>query len=174
MVRLLTHAPYREIALSERGSMLWNVDHLNMVAQQWQTASVKRVAGGQPPPHDAFIQTEWPAPPEAAQQNAMRLVCDLLTLDSGEIYYPASTGNHPPLEQRVRRIAEELQPVALALPEADGRQPFQPIASLQDQVSPILNLMYRESGIYLESVHQAICTRINSDDPMAGCDSSTH
>jgi hypothetical protein len=171
LTRTLPISPYRNLVLSERGSMLWHVDHLNMVAQQWQAVSVQRVAGLQPRSHDAFIQTEWPAPPGAAERNAQQFVCDVLLRDQGQIFYPVSAKSHPPIEQRVRRIAEGLQPIADALPEADGQRPFEAVASLQEQVSPILNLMYRETGIYLESVHKAVCTRFNSDDPTTGCSS---
>lgn len=84
---------------------------------------------------------------------------------------PTRSRSHPSLEQRIRRVAEALKPIADARPGTSNDQPFASVSVLQEQVSPILSFLYRETGVYLEDVQREICTRVNAPDPLAGCSS---
>ncbi len=167
LTQVLGQAPYRESVFSLRGSMLWQVDQIVMATDRWRQLAVDDA--GQQQPHSAFLPTEFPMPAGAAQVNACAFVEDVLTQSAGSLAYPARSLSHPPLEVRLQRVTEVLQGVANALPATGGSQEFAPIAALQNDLSPILAHMYRETGVYMDELQNAICTVINSDDPIAQC-----
>jgi len=169
LTRLLPLPPYREPTFSEQGSVYWSIDQLNLAANAWQTATLEREFISQPKPHPSFVPTEFPTPQETVARNAKLFVCDVLTHTKGTVLYPGKSATHPPLEQRIRKIAEALRPIAASLPTAGAEQQFKSVAVLQEQISPILNTIYRETGVYMEAVQDNICTRVNGDKPIEGC-----
>lgn len=158
----LGKAPYRETTLSERGSLYWNIDLLALAANEWTKQSAQREFISRPKLHPAFEPTTFPTPPEVVKANARRFVCGVLNKTSGRVLYPGKSTTHPPVEQRIRRIAEVLQPVAKSLPSTGGSQQFAPVVRLQDDLGPIFTTIYEGTGVYLESVHTEICTIVNS------------
>jgi hypothetical protein len=154
--------PYREITFSERGSVYWNIDLLALASDRWMEASLQREFISRPKLHPSFEPTEFPTPQETVKKNARRFVCDVLSKHSGRIFYPGKSTTHPPVEQRLRRIAEVLRPVAASLPNAGGSTPFAPVARLQSDLSPIFTQIYRETGVYLEAEHNEVCTIVNA------------
>ncbi|MDM0108499.1 hypothetical protein QTH97_26360 [Variovorax sp. J22R24] len=166
---LVPKPPYREPAFSEQGSVYWAVDQLYLAANAWQSAAMTREFMSQPKPHASFIATEFPTPPPVIDSNARKFVCDVLTQKKGVVLYPLRAIDHPPLEQRMRAVAEALKPIAAKLPKSDGTQQFQSIAVLQEQLSPIFATLYRANGVYLESLRRNICTRVNGETPVAEC-----
>jgi hypothetical protein len=166
---LLPAAPYREPLFSERGSLYWNIDQLALASDAWQKTAIEREFISQPRLHPAFVPTEFPAPQTAIERNARRFVCDVLTKRQGVVLYPGKSVTHPPLEQRPRRIAETLRPVAAKLPAGGVPQDFEPLARLQQDLSPIFTHIYRETGVYLEAVENKICTAVNAADPTMAC-----
>ncbi|ROZ74953.1 hypothetical protein [Ramlibacter sp. WS9] len=169
LARLLPEPPYREPMFSARGSVLWGADQLNLAANTWRKTSLEREFISQSKPHKSFLATEFPTPAKSVQANAKRFVCDVLTKKSGVINYPGRAATHPVLEVRIQQVAETLRPLAAELPQAGARQEYQPVAVLQEQLSGIFSFMYRENGVYLQAVQGAICTRVNSEKPAAGC-----
>ncbi len=169
LTRLLSLPPYREPTFSEQGSVYWNVDQLNLAANAWQETALEREFISQPIPHSSFVPTEFPTPKLDVERNAKRFVCDVLTRKEGVVLYPGKSASHPPLEQRIRKVAEALRPIAASLPTAGAEQQFKSVAVLQEQVSPILNTIYRETGVYLEALQADICLRVNGDNPIEGC-----
>jgi len=115
------------------------------------------------------VPTEFPTAPSTVTRNAKSFVCDVLTKRTGTIAYPGRSTTHPPLEVRMQRVAEALRPLAATLPKAGAKEEYKPVAVLQEQLSDIFAFMYRETGIYLEAVQSAICTRVNGDRPAEGC-----
>jgi hypothetical protein len=101
--------------------------------------------------------------------HAKRFVCDVLTKRQGAISYPSKSVTHPPLEQRLRRIAEALRPTAESLPNSGAQENFQPVARLQQDLSPIFTHIYRETGVYLEALQDRICAMANGPNPKASC-----
>lgn len=169
LAALVPQAPYRERLFSARGSMLWAVDQLNMAANQWRSSTLEREFISQPMPHKSFVPTVFPTPTETVNTNARAFVCDVLTGTTGVVQYPGRATTHPVLEVRMQRVAEALRSLAAQLPNTGAEQEHQPISILQEQLSDILTFMYRETGVYLEGVQNAICTRVNSDAPLDGC-----
>jgi len=169
LARRLPASPYREPLFSERGSLYWNVDQLYLAANSWEQSVLEREFISQPKPHASFVPTELPATKRVIEAKAKRFVCDVLTRKRGIVRYPAQSAAHPPLDQRMRKVAEALKPVAESLPNSGAKQEFQSIAVLQEQVSPIFNFIYRETGVYLEDIQASICTRVNGDRPAAAC-----
>lgn len=169
LTRLLPLPPYREPIFSEQGSVYWSVDQLSLAANSWQETALAREFISQPTPHPSFLPTEFPTPKSKVERNAKRFVCDVLTRKKGTVLYPGKSATHPPLEQRIRKVAEALRPIAATLPNSGSDQQFRSVAVLQEQVSPILNTIYRETGAYLEAVQANICSRINGDMPTKGC-----
>lgn len=169
LVKLLPDPPYREPAFSAQGSVLWGADQLNLAANTWRKSALEREFISQPKPHKSFIQTEFPTPPAKVQKRAKEFVCDVLTKRSGVVAYPGRSATHPALEVRIQKVAEALRPLASDLPKAGAQEEYRSMAVLQEQLSDIFSFMYRESGIYLEAVQSAICTRVNSDLPTDGC-----
>ena len=167
LAALLTAPPYRETTFSERGSLYWNIDQLALATNAWQQAAVEREFNSQPKLHVAFEPTELPSPQKSIERNARRFVCEVLTRRQGTILYPGKGVTHPPLEQRLRRISEALQPVASQLPATGAARDFEPIARLQQDLGPIFTHIYRETGVYLEAVQDNICTIVN--DPKVAC-----
>lgn len=165
LTRLLPQPPYREPLFSDQGSLYWNIDQLSLASSAWQKATLEREFISRPAVHKAFVPTEFPTPKATVEANARRFVCDVLTKTSGSIYYPSKSLTHPPVEQRLRRIAEALQPIAKKLPDNSAQQQFAPIARLQTDLSPILTHIYRETGVYMEAVHANICTLVNAPTP---------
>lgn len=161
--------PYREPMFSEQGSVLWAMDRLYLAANEWQKAAVEREFVSQRRPHASFVPTEFPTPASTVERNAKAFVCEVLTRRRGAIDYPLKSVSHPPLEQRMRRAAEALKPVAAGLPSSGGREPFKALATLQEQLSPVFTYIYIETGVYMEGVRKAVCTRVNSEAPTAGC-----
>lgn len=103
------------------------------------------------------------------ERNAKAFVYEVLTRRRGAIDYPLKSVSHPPLEQRMRRAAEALKPVAARLPSSGGREPFKALATLQEQLSPVFAHLYIETGVHMEGVRTAVCTRVNSEAPTTGC-----
>lgn len=167
--RLVPKAPFREPLFSQRGSALWSVDQLNLAANAWSEAALAREFESRPQPHKAFVPTEFPTPSSKVQANAKAFVCEVLTKKTGRVSYPGRSGTHPALEVRIQRVAEGLRQVAAGLSATDGSRDYQPVAKLQPQLSEIFNLMYRETGVYMQAVQGSICTRVNSDKPEARC-----
>ena len=148
--------------------MYWHIDQLALAADAWQRANLEPEDRNQPRLHPAFEPTEFPTPPEVVSRNAKRFVCDVLTRTQGTVIYPGAS-THPPAEQRLRKIAEALRPVADKLPSSGGHRDFQPITKLQQGVSPIFALIHRETGVYLEAIHERICSIVNGPQPQSGC-----
>lgn len=169
LIRLLIAPPYREPLFSEQGSLYWSIDQMNLAANTWRQQSLEREFISQAKPHPSFVPTEFPTSKAKVDTNAKRFVCDVLKQSKGSVLYPGKSASHPPLEQRIRRIAEALKPIAAGLPKAGAKQEFKSVAVLQEQISPILSQIYRETGVYLEGVQDGICTRVNSDTPAGGC-----
>lgn len=166
---LLPKPPYREPAFSEQGSVYWAVDQLYLAANGWQQAATEREFISQSRPHASFVPTEFPTPSKTVDLNARKFVCEVLTKRKGWVQYPLRAIDHPPLEQRMRVVAEAMKPIAAGLPTSDGTQQFRSVAVLQEQLSPIFTHIYRETGVYMEAVRRRVCTRVNSDTPTAGC-----
>ncbi|KAF1720185.1 hypothetical protein [Pseudoxanthomonas wuyuanensis] len=169
LAALVPEPPYRERLFSSKGSMLWAVDQLNMAAIQWRSATLEREFISQPTPHKSFVPTVFPTPAETIDTNAKTFVCEVLTGTTGVIHYPGRATTHPVLEVRMQRVAEVLRVLAAQSPGTGAEQEYQPISILQEQLSDILTFMYRETGVYLEAVQDAICSRVNSDDPLDHC-----
>ncbi|RUP31581.1 MAG: hypothetical protein EKK45_06890 [Curvibacter sp.] len=172
-VRLLSiqlpKPPFREPTFSQRGSVLWGIDQLNLSANTWTSRALAREYSSQPTPHKAFVPTEFPTPDAKVKANAKRFVCEVLTRKTGTVSFPGRSGTHPTLEVRIQRVVEALRPLAASLPAIDGSREYQPVATLQNQLSEIFTFMYRENGKYLQAVQSSICTRVNSDKPTQGC-----
>jgi hypothetical protein len=165
LTRLLTKPPYREPLFSDQGSLYWNIDQLSLASSDWQKATLAREFISRPAVHEAFVPTEFPTPAKSVETNARRFVCDVLTKSSGSIYYPSKSLTHPPVEQRLRRIAEALQPIAKHLPDNSAQRQFAPVARLQTVLSPIFTQIYRETGVYMDAVQANICTLVNAPTP---------
>ena len=97
MVHALSKPPYREPALSERGSLYWNIDKLALVTAAWQQNSLEREFMSRPAVHRAFQPNEFPTPPRKIEAKAKRFVCDMLGKSKGHISYPASRSRTHPL-----------------------------------------------------------------------------
>jgi len=169
LASLLPAAPYREPVFSPQGSVLWAADQLHLAANDWRKLALERELMSQAKPHRSFIPTTLPMPKDRVEANARRFVCDVLTRKSGVVLYPGKAGSHPALEERMRKVAEALRPIAAGLPRTGATQEYQPVAKLQEQLGDIFTFMYRETGIYMESLQDAICMRVNGDKPTAGC-----
>lgn len=169
LAKLLPGPPYRESIFSAQGSVLWGADQLNLAANKWRQAALEREFISQPKPHKSFIPTEFPTPQVKVTQNAKAFVCDVLTKHSGVTAYPGRAATHPVLEVRMQRVAEALRPLASSLPKSGAKEEYRPIAVLQEQLSDVFTFMYRETGVYLEAVQSAICTKVNGDLPTEGC-----
>ena len=169
LAQLLPVPPYREPMFSAQGSVLWGADQLNLAANTWRKVALEREFISQPKPHKTFLPIELPTPAATVKKNAKTFVCDVLTKQSGLVAYPGRASTHPPLEIRMQRVAEALRPLAAGLPKAGAKEEYKPIAVLQEELSDIFTFMYRETGVYLEAVKSAICTRVNSDHPTMGC-----
>lgn len=161
----LALAPYREPLFSDRGSLYWNIDQLVLTSNAWQTATLEQEFMSQPAVHKTFVPTEFPTPPKTVDSNALQFVCDVLTKTKGSIYHPLRSLTHPPVELRLGRIAEALQPIAKKLPDNSAQRQFTPIAQLQTDLGPIFTHIYRETGIYMEAVQASICTQVNAPTP---------
>jgi hypothetical protein len=169
LAMLLPRFPYREPIFSAQGSVFWGIDQLNLAATEWRTAAQVREFVSRRDPHTSFVPTEFPTPDDMVSANARKFVCEVLTQEAGTVLYPGRAITHPTLEVRIQRVAEALRPIAASLPKSDGGQQFESIAVLQEQLGDIFSFMYRETGVYLEAVQSAICTRVNSDSPLDGC-----
>lgn len=169
LAKLLPDPPYREPLFSAQGSVLWGADQLNLAANNWRKTTLEREFISQTTPHKSFVPTEFPTPKSVVRANAKGFVCDVLTKKSGVILYPWRATTHPALELRMQRVAEALRPLAAGLPKTGAQQEYRPVSVLQEQLSDIFTFMYRETGVYLEAVQSAICTRVNSDNPVEGC-----
>jgi hypothetical protein len=165
LTRELKKASYVESTFSERGSLYWNIDLLNLASDAWMKASLEREFISQPAVHKSFVPTEFPTSRKTIDANARRFVCDVLTRTKGSILYPSRSLTHPPVEQRLRRIAEALQPVAKDLPDNSSQLQYAPIARLQTDLGPIFTQIYRETGVYMEAVQASICTMVNAPEP---------
>lgn len=163
--RLLPLAPYAEPIFTPRGSVLWNVDQIVLAANEWQRLSFEQEFISRPPVHKSFVPIEFPTPTSTVNANAHQFVCDVLTGTRGYVYHPLQSTSHPPLDQRMRRVAEVIKPVADRLPNEAGKAVFEPVARLQSQLSPIFTHIYRETGVFMEAVHNAVCTIVNDPNP---------
>jgi hypothetical protein len=169
LAQLLARPPYRETVFSERGSLYWNIDQLALASDAWQRVAQEREFISQPQLHPAFVPTEFPTPGKVVETNAQQFVCQVMTKRRRSVLYPGKSVTHPPLEQRLRHIAEALRPVAERLPASGEQEEFKPVARLQEGLSPIFTHIYRETGVYLEAVQSRICTIVNAPDPVAKC-----
>lgn len=169
LANLLPAPPYKEPMFSTHGSVLWGVNQINLAANNWRKVALEREFISQEKPHRSFMPTEFPTPMPKIAANAKRFVCDVLTRNTGTVLYPGRAITHPPLELRMQRVAEALRLVAAGLPRTDGHQDYRPITVVQEQLSDIFTFIYRENGVYFDAVQDAICTRVNSDAPTAGC-----
>jgi hypothetical protein len=169
LIKLVPAPPYREPLFSEQGSVLWAADQLNLAANTWQQSNVEREFMSQPKPHPSFVPREFPTPPATVEKNAKKFVCDVLSKSTGVANYLGRSLTHPSLEQRMRRVAEALKPIAASLPKTGVQQEYKPISVLQEQLSPIFSVIYKETGVYMDGLQSAICRRVNSDAPTAGC-----
>lgn len=167
--KLLPTEPYRERALSMQGSAYWAIDQIYAAANQWQQSASEREFMSQGKPHAAFIPIELPSSPGTIERNAKSFVCEALTKRSGFLQYPLRAISHPPLNQRMRQVAEALKPVASALPKSNGKEYFPMVAQLQENLGPIFTHIYRETGVYMEHMKRAVCTRVNAEQPLSGC-----
>jgi len=167
--KLLPVTPYREPLFSERGSVLWGIDQINLAANKWRAAALEREFISQPKPHQSFIPKEFPTPASIIESNASNFVCDVLMKRNGTVPYPGKASSHPALEVRMQRVAEALRPVAARLPETVTQHDYKPITVLQQQLSDIFTFMYRETGAYHQALQSAICTKVNSEKPSADC-----
>ena len=59
--------------------------------------------------------------------------------------------------------------LAETLPDTVTKSDFEPIARLQQDLSPIFAHIYLETGVYLESLENSICSLVNTDDPILNC-----
>ena len=166
---LLTKPPYRETVFSEQGSLYWNIDQMVLAINAWQQASLESEAVSQPRLHAAFVPTEFPSPKAVIERNAKSFVCDVIGKRQGQLQYPGKSLTHPPLEQRLRRVAEALQPIAERLPRTGAQQEFAPVARLQQDLGPIFTHIWRETGVYLEAVQDRICSLANAPSPASAC-----
>lgn len=162
MKRLLPKPPYQEPLFSERGSLLWNVDQLVLAANEWQRVSLEQEFISRPAVHKSFVPTEFPTPASTVQANARKFVCDVLGGTKGSVIHPLQSTTHPSLDQRIRRVAEAMKPIAASLPNDTSRTQFESVAQLQSQLSPIFNQIYRETGVYMEAMQSAVCTMVNA------------
>jgi len=162
LLHALPKPPYREPALSEQGSLYWNIDRLALATAAWQQNSLEQEFMSRPAVHDAFQPGELPTPQRKIEANAKRFVCDVLGKSKGRISYPGKSVSHPPLEQRLRRIAEALEPAAKRLPATGGSREFAAVSRLQGDLSPIFTHIYRETGAYMEAIQARICTVVNA------------
>lgn len=167
LTRTLTQAPYREPLFSDQGALFWNIDQLALASDAWQKATLEREFMSQPVVHKTFVPTDFPTPAKTVDTNARRFVCDVLTKTNGGIYHPLKSLTHPPVEQRLRRMVEALQPIAKKLPDNSAQRQFAPVARLQTGLSPIFTHIYRETGVYMEAVQASICTQVNAPTPPA-------
>lgn len=169
LAQRLSTPPYREPVFSERGSLYWNIDLLALASDAWQKASIEREIASAPRLHPAFEPKDFPTPSKAIEATARKFVCEVMTRRRGILLYPGKSISHPPIEQRLRHIAEKLAPIAARLPTTGAQEEFQPIAKLQQNVSPILTQIYRETGAYLEALQTSICAKVNAMGPQTGC-----
>jgi hypothetical protein len=169
LVKLVSGLPYREPILSERGSVYANIDQLALASNGWQLLNARRDFVSQPKVHPSFEPQNFPTPDKEIEKNARTFVCAVLKGKKGTISYPGRSISHPPMEQRLQRMAERLQLVADKLPTKPGDPNFKPVAILQGDLGKILTFMYRETGVYMKSLQSKICTRVNGPQPDAGC-----
>jgi hypothetical protein len=169
MTRLLHVAPYRENVLSQRGSMLWNVDLIALTVEKWKQFSFTRELARQSAVHTAFKPKEFPTPKATVRANARSFMCAVFRGRKGVINYPARSATHPPAEQRLRKIAERFRASAGELPDAGSSTDFAPIVELQEGLSPLLNHIYQGTAEYMEAVQDEICTLVNSEQPFGFC-----
>jgi hypothetical protein len=167
--RSLAHAPYREHVFSEQGSLFWNIDLLALAADKWAVASIEQEFMGKAKLHKSFEPTEFPTSAHKIKLAARKLVCEVITSKKGAILVPQVSTSHPSAEQRLRRIAEVLKPVARALPKNGGSQEFKPVVRIQQDLSPIFTQIYRETGVYMEALEGEICTLVNAPEPRSAC-----
>jgi hypothetical protein len=165
----LANAPYRENVFSEQGSLFWNIDLLALAADKWALASIEQEFMGKAKMHKSFEPTEFPTPSVKIKRAAKTLVCEVVRNKSGMIFVPQVSTSHPSAEQRLRRIAEVLKPVARALPKTGGSQEFKPVVRLQLDLGPIFTQIYRETGVYMESLEAEVCTLVNAPEPQKAC-----
>ena len=165
----LTRPPYRETVFSEQGSLYWNIDQMVLAVDAWQQASQDSEAVSQPRLHAAFLPTEFPSPKAVIERNAKLFVCDVIDKRQGQLQYPGKSLTHPPLDQRLRRVAEALKPIAERLPRSGAQQDFAPVARLQQDLGPIFTHIWRETGVYLEALQDRVCTLVNAPSPAAVC-----
>ncbi len=162
------HTPiYQEPAFTARGAMYWNIDRIRLAAHEWEQNQSRILPDD--PFHKAFSPESFPTPPEKIKQAAQQFVCDVATQTKGEVAYPARQSTHPAPEQRLRKIAEALEPLAQSLPGSSERTVFPAFAELQQSVSPIFTHIYRETGVYFDTLHRDICSIVNASDQSLSC-----
>ncbi len=166
----LNTSTYRESAFTDRGAMYWNIDRIRLAAHEWEQAQSRTLPDDGF--HQAFSPESFPTPPEEIKQAAQQFVCDVATHTKGEMAYPARQSSHPAPEQRLRKVAEALEPLAQSLPGSSERTVFPAFAELQQSVSPIFTHIYRETGVYFDSLYSEICSIVNASDHPPSCPQS--
>lgn len=169
LAKLLIAPPFREATLTERGSVYFNIDQLALVSNEWQNSKAIQELASRPSLHPVFEPQLLPTPAKTIHRNANIFVCAVLKKQTGSIAYPGKSISHPPIEQRLRRIAEKLKPLAVSLPASGGNTDYAPIVSLQQDLGAIFTYMYRETGVYLEALQSDVCSIANSANPISGC-----
>jgi hypothetical protein len=59
-------------------------------------------------------------------------------------------------------IVDALKPIAKDLPVTGGAKGYEPIAKLQQDLGDITSHIYRETGAYIEALHENICSIVNA------------
>lgn len=157
--------PYRESVFSAQGSMYWNIDRIRLAANKWDRIKQGQLGQETESVHQTFDPSKigtLPATAKVVRSASRRFLCDVLKPAKRSIRYPVRQSTHPSAEARLRKIADVLSGSASGLPDSDGSQIFQPIAHLQENVSPIFAFMDREFGIYVDKVHGAVCSAVNA------------
>ena len=124
--KVLPVDPYKEPTLSERGSLLWNIDRLALVSDAWQRTGGMREFMSAPQVHKAFEPTEFPTPPKKIEANARRFVCDALQAKGKSVSFPIRSLTHPPVEQRLRTSSEHSSPSPSSCPPLEVQEVTNP------------------------------------------------
>lgn len=168
MAALLVNPPYKSTFLSDQGSMLWNIDRLAVAMDEWQKVGVMREMMNQPEVHKSFVPIEFPTPSKTIERNAKKFVCDAI-YSKNSVSFPERSKSHPGIEQRLSSLIDALKPIAKKLPTTNGSQEYKAITDTHRNVSDITTQIFRETGIYMDVLHNNICTIVNSDDPREAC-----
>ena len=169
----LPDAPYKEPLFSAKGSMYWNIDRIRLAASEWDKLTGHQLGLSEVKVHRTFDPNRsiaLPASATSVKSASQRFVCDVLKSSKGIIRYPARQSTHPSPEARLRKIADILGGSASQMSETGSAEAYQPIANLQEGVSPIFAFFDREFGIYIEKIHSEVCSAVNGGVTEAMCE----